>query len=79
MTKKRIYRQTRLDPTFFTDPQVANEISKISAYVSKINHHNMLTPDDYKEMLDIADDAIDELRELIAKLENTYFCMIGGI
>lgn len=59
--------------------EIQNEISKINTLISKINHHNMLTPDDYEAMLDIACDAIDELRKLIANLEDTYSCMIGGL
>lgn len=48
----------------FKDTNVLNRINKVKSLISLINEHNMLTPEDYQEMLDLTDDLEDVISDL---------------
>ena len=58
--------QLSLDEDFyeFKDTNVLNQINKVKSLISLINEHNMLTPEDYQEMLDLTDDLEDVISDL---------------
>lgn len=58
--------QLSLDEGFyeFEDTNVLNRINKVKSLISEINEHNMLTPEDYQEMLDLTDDLEDMISDL---------------
>lgn len=58
--------QLSLDEGFyeFKDTNVLNRINKVKSFVSEIEEHNMLTPEDYQEMLDLTDDLEDVISDL---------------
>ncbi|WP_436341516.1 hypothetical protein ACSF83_04845 [Lactobacillus johnsonii] len=58
--------QLSLDEGFyeFKDTNVLNRINKVKSFVSEIKEHNMLTPEDYQEMLDLTDDLEDVISDL---------------
>ena len=58
--------QLSLDEDFyeFKDTNVLNRINKVKSLISLINEHNMLTPEDYQEMLDLTDDLEDVISDL---------------
>lgn len=58
--------QLSLDEGFyeFKDTNVLNRINKIKSLISEIKKHNMLTPEDYQEMLDLTDDLEDMISAL---------------
>lgn len=58
--------QLSLDEVFyeFKDTNVLNRINKVKSLISEINEHNMLTPEDYQEMLDLTDDLEDMISDL---------------
>lgn len=58
--------QLSLDEGFyeFKDTNVLNRIKKVKSLISEINEHNMLTPEDYQEMLDLTDDLEDMISDL---------------
>lgn len=58
--------QLSLDEDFyeFKDTNVLNRINKVKSLISEINEHNMLTPEDYQEMLDLTDDLEDMISDL---------------
>lgn len=58
--------QLSLDEGFyeFKDTHVLNRISRVGVLVSKMKKHNMLTPEDYQEMLDLIDDLEDVISDL---------------
>ena len=62
--KKR--KQLSLDEDFyeFKDTNVLNRINKVKSLISEIKEHNMLTPEDYQEMLDLTDDLEDMVSDL---------------
>lgn len=59
-------KQLSLDKDFyeFKDTNVLNRINKVKSLISEINKHNMLTPEDYQEMLDLTDDLEDVISDL---------------
>ena len=59
-------KQLSLDKDFyeFKDTNVLNRINKVKSLISLINEHNMLTPEDYQEMLDLTDDLEDVISDL---------------
>lgn len=59
-------KQLSLDKDFyeFKDTNVLNRINKVKSLISEINEHNMLTPEDYQEMLDLTDDLEDMISDL---------------
>lgn len=58
--------QLSLDEGFyeFKDTNILNRINKVKSFVSEIKEHNMLTPEDYQEMLDLTDDLEDMVSDL---------------
>lgn len=48
----------------FKDTNVLNRINKVKSLISEIKNHNMLTPEDYQEMLDLTDDLEDVISDL---------------
>ena len=58
--------QLSLDEGFyeFKDINVLNRINKVKSLISEIKNHNMLTPEDYQEMLDLTDDLADVISDL---------------
>lgn len=58
--------QLSLDEDFyeFKDTNVLNQINKVKSLISEINKHNMLTPEDYQEMIDLTDDLEDVISDL---------------
>lgn len=58
--------QLSLDEGFyeFKDTNVLNRINKVKSFISEIKEHNMLTPEDYQEMLDLTDDLEDVISDL---------------
>lgn len=58
--------QLSLDEGFyeFKDTNVLNRINKVKSLVSEIKEHNMLTPEDYQEMLNLIDDLEDVISDL---------------
>ena len=59
-------KQLNLDEDFyeFKDTNVLNRINKVKSLISQIKEHNMLTPEDYQEMLDLIDDLEDVISDL---------------
>lgn len=59
-------KQLNLDEDFyeFKDTNVLNRINKVKSLISQIKEHNMLTPEDYQEMLDLTDDLEDVISDL---------------
>lgn len=59
-------KQLSLDEDFyeFKDTNVLNRINKVKSLTSQIKEHNMLTPEDYQEMLDLTDDLEDVISDL---------------
>ncbi|MDE6555058.1 MAG: hypothetical protein K2L40_03700 [Lactobacillus sp.] len=58
--------QLSLDEGFyeFKDTNVLNRINKVKSLILEIKKHNMLTPEDYQEMLDLTDDLEDVISAL---------------
>ncbi|MTE02738.1 hypothetical protein [Lactobacillus johnsonii] len=58
--------QLSLDEGFyeFKDTNILNRINKVKSFVSEIKEHNMLTPEDYQEMLDLTEDLEDVISDL---------------
>ena len=58
--------QLSLDEGFyeFKDSNVLNRINKVKSLISEIKNHNMLTPEDYQEMLNLTDDLEDVISDL---------------
>lgn len=58
--------QLSLDEGFyeFKDINVLNRINKVKSLILEIKKHNMLTPEDYQEMLDLTDDLEDVISDL---------------
>lgn len=58
--------QLSLDEGFyeFKDSNVLNRINKVKSLISEIKEHNMLTPEDYQEMLNLTDDLEDVISDL---------------
>ena len=59
-------KQLSLDKDFyeFKDTNVLNRINKEKSLISEINKHNMLTPEDYQEMIDLTDNLEDVISDL---------------
>ncbi len=59
-------KQLSLDKDFyeFKDTNVLNRINKVKSLISEINKHNMLTPEDYQEMIDLTDNLEDVISDL---------------
>lgn len=59
-------KQLSLDEDFyeFKDTNVLNRINKVKSLISEIKKHNMLTPEDYQEMIDLTDDLEDVISDL---------------
>lgn len=59
-------KQLSLDEDFyeFKDTNVLNRINKVKSLISQIKEHNMLTPEDYQEMIDLTDDLEDVISDL---------------
>lgn len=59
-------KQLSLDEGFyeFKDTNVLNRINKVKSLISEIKKHNMFTPEDYQEMLDLTDDLEDVISDL---------------
>lgn len=59
-------KQLSLDEDFyeFKDTNVLNRINEVKSLISEINKHNMLTPEDYQEMIDLTDDLEDVISDL---------------
>lgn len=58
--------QLSLDEGFyeFKDTNVLNRINKVKSLILEIKKHNMLTPEDYQEMLDLTEDLEDVISAL---------------
>ena len=58
--------QLSLDEGFyeFKDTNVLNRVNKVKSLISEINKHNMLTPEDYQEMIDLTDNLEDVISDL---------------
>ena len=58
--------QLSLDEGFyeFKDTNVLNRINKVKSIILEIKKHNMLTPEDYQEMLDLTEDLEDVISAL---------------
>ena len=59
-------KQLSLDKDFyeFKDTNVLNRINKVKSLISEINKHNILTPEDYQEMIDLTDNLEDVISDL---------------
>lgn len=60
------------------DPKIKNRVSSINDILDQVRDHNMLTPQDYNDMIKLVGEAFGKLEDLENYLVVEHDVMIGG-